>query len=148
MTTSVKKVTASIISIFLLIAMAIPFIIPTAYASPDPSTPEGPGIDEEYVGVTAFFVSLSFDGGNAKCHCGVRVRLNYSATVTMQLKKDGAFVNTWNYTLSSGQAIDVTETYGAVSGSTYQVVVKVRVYDASGQLVEIIPQSSSASVCP
>ena len=147
MATSNKKVLSFIVSVLLLMAMTIP-LVPIAYASPDPSTPEEPGIEEDYTGVSHVDADVEFCGGNVISKCGAKIRLNYSATVTMQLKKNGSIVSTWTYTASSGQLISKSETYGAVSGSTYQVVVKVRVYDAAGQLVEIVPCNSVAAVCP
>lgn len=124
-----------------------PFI-QVAYADPDPSTPETGIVEEEYTGVSRIDASLEFSAGNAVCGGEVRLRSSYTASVTMQLRKNGVVTNTWYYNGSSGEFMRFSELYGAVSGNTYQVVVKATVYDASNVVVCRATATTAVKTCP
>lgn len=122
--------------------------IPAAYADPELSSPEPEPIEEDYVGITSITDDLHFSHGDVICAGKVDLSLNYSATITMYLKKDGNTVSSWTYNAALGEFVVLSESYGAVSGSTYQMVLSIKVYNSAGSLVTTIPFNGAMHLCP
>ena len=142
-----KKTIATILLGVMLFTVAV-FRAPAAYAASETSTQKTGRFDEDLVGVSHLEAGVSFINGNAVCNGSVKVRLGYSVDVTMKLKRNGSVVATWYYHETSGHTLNIVENYAAVSGSTYQVVLSIKVYDSNGNYVTTIPYNSTTNTCP
>jgi hypothetical protein len=142
-----KKCLAIILTGIMLLTTAFA-TAPIAFADPEVSSPEPGIIEDEYTGIASAQAILFFSGGNVVYGCRIAPQSNYSFTVTIKLKKDGSVIKTWFRSAAIGQYLAFQKTYGAVSGSTYQVVLSINVYDSTGNLVSTILLNSPTNTCP
>lgn len=59
---------------------------------------------------------------------------DYTADVTVELKRDGITIKTW--TASGSEVISAGGTYYVTSGHEYVVTTTATVYDSNGKIVE------------
>ncbi len=131
-----KRVVKSFTAIVLVLCMLSSLFI-TAFASDeerDDSATRFTGIFDCYAGL-----SIS-DWGKASCSSFADCKMGYSATITMELKRDTTTIKTW--TASGTSIVSLSKTYYVMSGYTYQVVATIVVKDSHGVVVDTIERSS------
>lgn len=131
-----SKNAKSCLAIVLVLCMCFSLCV-TAFAS-DEERDDGA---TRYTGVSTCYAGLAISGwGKATCSTYAYCNSGYSATMTMELKRDSTTIKSWE---TSGTAvISMEKTYYVVSGYTYQVVATIVVKDSHGTVVDTIEKSS------
>lgn len=120
-----KKTIRSAIPLFLLLA-ALAGNLVVAHAS---------DIMPLYTGVASLTSGLTVSNtGKATCNGNVMLWDDYTADVTVELKRDGITIKTW--TASGSEVISAGGTYYVTSGHEYVVTTTATVYDSNGKIVE------------
>lgn len=131
-----NRAVKSIVAVVLVLCMVSSLFI-TAFASAE----ERDDGATRYTGVFDCYAGLSISGwGKSSCSSYVDCRTGYSATLTMELKRDTDTIKTW--TASGTGIVSLSKTYYVVSGYTYQVVATIVVKDSHGTVVDSIEKSS------
>lgn len=126
-----KKTVRAAISSFLLFGILL-----TNIASAQEAT-----VTPRHTGVASFTSSLSISSvGYAKCNGLAMVRSGYTATLKVELKKDGTTIKTWSK--SGSGTFETGGGYYVTKGHTYVVTTTVTVYDSDGKYVESPSQDS------
>ena len=96
---------------------------------------DSPEISPQYTGVARIKATLEVsDTGYATCYGTVTPNDGYSVDFTLQLKRDGVAIKTWNNSGTSTLSID--KGYYLTPGYDYQVVATAKVKNSSGTIVE------------
>ena len=120
-----KKTIRSAIPLFLLLAALAGNLVVT-HAS---------DIMPLYTGVASLTSGLTVSNtGKATCNGNVILWDDYTADVTVELKRDGITIKTW--TASGSEVISAGGTYYVTSGHEYVVTTTATVYDSNGKIVE------------
>lgn len=117
---------------FLLVAMGL---VPVS---------SGADLTPMYIGVSNIDSALSINGGQAQCSGNASIRNSYSADLTVTLQKQNG--TQWTYVTSWSDNGTVYVSAGgsvaAIKGSSYRVVAKATVKDASGNTIETVSSTS------
>ncbi len=120
-----KKTIPSTILLFLLLTALVGNLV-VAYAS---------DIMPLYTGVASLTSGLTISTtGKATCSGKVMLWDDYTADVTVELKRDGTTIKTW--TSSGTDVVSAGGTYYVTSGHEYVVTTTATVYDSNGKIVE------------
>ncbi len=88
-----------------------------------------------YTGIASVTSRLTIsDAGGASCSGKVMLWDDYTADVTVELKRDGTTIKTW--TSSGSGMVSAGGTYYVASGHEYVVTTTATVYDSNGKIVE------------
>lgn len=125
----------------LLIVMILAFSMPALAAETNALTPQDPVIEPNYVGLQTVTAGLSISNGVATCKGSAKARYtNYSLDLTMQLqKKTGTTwskVSEWTGSGVGVLGVSLNKTKSGLTSGSYRVKVTVKVYNASGSLIE------------
>lgn len=94
-----------------------------------------PEINPQYTGIYALEADLNIsDDGCATCYGSVSIRSGYTATLSMQLKRDGVTIKTWSD--SGSTSFDIEKDYYVTGDYDYQVVVTATVKNSAGTVIE------------
>lgn len=127
-----KKTVRSALTLFLALALLVVGAV-TAYA-----------VQPRFTGILYMYSTLQIsDAGKATCEGSATLRKDYTADVTVELKRDGTVIKTW--TSSGSGDIIAGGHYYVTSGHKYIVTTTVEVYDATGKLVEDPSKDSQES---
>ena len=127
-----KTITATILALCMLSSLFI-----AAFAS-DEERDDGA---TRFTGIFDCYAGLSISNwGKCSCSSFADCKMGYSATITMELKRDATTIKTW--TESGTGIVSLSKTYYVVSGYTYQVVATIVVKDSHGTVVDTIEKSS------
>lgn len=120
-----KKLIRSTIPAFLIVSILLGTLLPVQAADVTP----------RYIGIASITSRLTIsDTGKASCSGKAMLWDDYSADITVELKRDGVTIKTWT---SSGSVMaSASGTYYVTSGHTYIVTTYVTVYTADGRFVE------------
>ena len=117
---------------FLLVAMGL---VPVS---------SGADLTPMYIGVSNIDSALSINGGQAQCLGDVSLRNSYSADLTVTLQKQNGTQCTYVTSWSDNGTVYVAAggSVAAIKGSSYRVVAKATVKDASGNTIETVSSTS------
>lgn len=93
------------------------------------------------IGLTGLVATLNInDNGIAKCYTYIELGDNYSADVTMTLKRAPFYTDDWsnvtNWSASGSSEVEINKLRAVNSGYDYQLEIEVDIYNSSGRLVD------------
>ncbi len=127
-----KKTVRSALAFFLALALLVVGAT-TAFA-----------VQPRYTGIIYMYSGLQISStGRATCEGKVFLREDYTADVTVELKRDGTVIKTW--TASGSGNVSAGGAYYVTSGHEYVVTTTIEAYDANGTLVDNPSKDSQTS---
>ncbi len=127
-----KKTIRSALALFLTLALLVAGTA-TVFA-----------MQPRFTGILYMYSGLQISSaGKATCEGKANLREDYTADVTVELKRDGTVIKTW--TASGSRNVSAGGSYYVTSGHEYVVTTTVEAYDANGTLVDNTSKDSQTS---
>lgn len=120
-----KKCMSRFVSLILTLAFLTASLVTSASA-----------VEPRFVGISELTVDLIiYSSGAASCYGYVDPYDNFSADMTLELKRDGSTIKTWTGSGNLSQSFSLDKVYYVTEGHEYQVVVSVDVMNSRGSIV-------------